>query len=96
MQKLELFLREMDGFTINIPELKLLRQYQSDAVSWISRFDDVVHSVGERDDQESVVDELTCIKKDGTLLKIQGLLCSICIFFEMFNVKPHSNFLFLW
>ncbi|KAL6495161.1 hypothetical protein OROGR_030587 [Orobanche gracilis] len=27
----------MDGFTVNVPELKLLKQYQND-VSWISRF----------------------------------------------------------
>ncbi|KAK1364058.1 hypothetical protein POM88_039619 [Heracleum sosnowskyi] len=24
--------REMDGFTVNVPELKLLRQYQNDAI----------------------------------------------------------------
>lgn len=69
----------MDGFIVDLPELELLRQYQSDAMLWISRFNDVVHNVGERYDQETVVDELTCIKKAGMLLKIQGMLCSIFI-----------------
>lgn len=69
----------MDGFTINIPELRLLRQYHSDAMSWISRFNDVVRSVGERDDLESVVDELTCMKNSGTLLQIQGLFVAYAL-----------------
>ncbi|KAK1366732.1 hypothetical protein POM88_042293 [Heracleum sosnowskyi] len=32
LKQLELFLEEMDGFTVNVPELKLLRQYQNDAI----------------------------------------------------------------
>lgn len=78
-QKLEVLLLELDGFTVNIPELRLLRQYQSDALSWVSRFNGVVKNVHEWEDQESVVDELTSIKKDGALLKIQGSLLSVCV-----------------
>ncbi|KAM7531266.1 hypothetical protein LguiB_034676 [Lonicera macranthoides] len=70
-KKLEVLLLELDGFTVNIPELRLLRQYQSDALSWVSRFNGVVKNIHEWEDQESVVDELTSIKKDGALLKIQ-------------------------
>ncbi|KAK1369439.1 hypothetical protein POM88_035531 [Heracleum sosnowskyi] len=35
--QLELFLEEMDGFTVNVPELKLLRQYQNDAITCTRR-----------------------------------------------------------
>ena len=73
MQQLELFLQEMDGFTVNVPELKLLRQYQKDAVLWISRFQIAVQNSEQCNDLENVVTELTRIIKDGTLLKIQGL-----------------------
>lgn len=74
MQQLELFLEEMDGFTVNVPELKLLRQYRNDAASWISRFNNAVQKSQQFNDLENVVNELTCIMKDGALLKIQGLL----------------------
>ncbi|KAK1374392.1 Lysine-specific demethylase rbr-2 [Heracleum sosnowskyi] len=71
LKQLKLFLEEMDGFTVNVPELKLLRQYQNDAVSWISRFNDAVQNSQQCNDQENVVNELTCIMKDGALLKIR-------------------------
>ncbi|KAK3034555.1 hypothetical protein RJ639_033801 [Escallonia herrerae] len=71
LKKLEGCLGEMSGFTVNIPELELLRQYRNDAVSWFSRFNDVVKNIHEREDQESVVEELTCLKRDGALLKVQ-------------------------
>lgn len=73
MQQLELFLDEMDGFTVNVSELKLLRQYRNDAVSWISRFNSAVQNSQQFNDLENVVSELTCIMKDGALLKIEGL-----------------------
>ncbi|KAL1828382.1 hypothetical protein ACET3Z_006794 [Daucus carota] len=71
LKQLELFLQEMDGFTVNVPELKLLRQYQKDAVLWISRFQIAVQNSEQCNDLENVVTELTRIIKDGTLLKIQ-------------------------
>lgn len=70
----------MDGFTVNVPELKLLRQYQNDAVSWISRFNNAVQNSHQCNDQEDVVNELTCIIKDGALLKIQGLFVMSLLF----------------
>ncbi|KAL6495132.1 hypothetical protein OROGR_030558 [Orobanche gracilis] len=69
-KQLELFLEEMDGFTVNVPELKLLKQYQND-VSWISRFNNAVENSQQFYDQENVFNELTCIMNDGALLKIQ-------------------------
>lgn len=42
-------------------------------MSWKSRFDLVLMNVQEREDQGNVVDELTCIQKDGLLLKIRGM-----------------------
>uniref|UniRef100_A0A5B7BX15 Putative lysine-specific demethylase 5B isoform X4 n=1 Tax=Davidia involucrata TaxID=16924 RepID=A0A5B7BX15_DAVIN len=71
LQELEVLFQELDGFTVNIPELKLLRQCHSDAVSWISHYNNVLMNIHERKDQEHVVDELTCIQKDAALLKIQ-------------------------
>lgn len=73
MQNLEVLIQEYDGFTVNVPELKLLRQYQSDALDWISRFNKIVNSIYEREDQENAVNELICLEKDGSLLKVQGL-----------------------
>ena len=73
LQNVEAFLQEMNNFTVNFPELKLLRHYHADAVSWISRFNDILHGISEREDQHNVVAELTCILKDGASLKIQGL-----------------------
>ncbi|KAK3012539.1 hypothetical protein RJ639_009330 [Escallonia herrerae] len=69
--KLEGFFGEMSGFTVNIPELELLRRYRNDAVAWFSRFKDVVKNIHEREDQEFVVEELTCLERDGALLKVQ-------------------------
>lgn len=72
LQDVEVLLQELDGFTVNIPELKLLSQYHTDAVSWISRFDAVLVSSHEREDQNNAVDELMLILKDGASLRIKG------------------------
>ncbi|EXB37360.1 Lysine-specific demethylase 5A [Morus notabilis] len=71
LKNVEVFLREMDSFTVNVPELKLLREYHADAVCWISRFNDILLNISEREDQHNAVTELTCILKDGASLKIQ-------------------------
>ncbi|KAI3710834.1 hypothetical protein L2E82_40628 [Cichorium intybus] len=71
LKNLQVLVQEYDGFTVNVPELKLLRQYQSDAFCWISRFNKILKNVHEREDQENVVDELICLEKDGSLLKVQ-------------------------
>lgn len=78
-QIVELLLQELDSITVNIPELKLLRQYHGEAVSWISHFNDVCVNIHEREDQENVVDELKCILKQGLSLRIQGLSLGISI-----------------
>lgn len=83
VQNVELFLKEWDAFTVNIQELNLLKQYYSDAISWVSRVNHVLVNVHEREDQENVVDELTQIHGDGLSMKIQGKhtysLCSFLI-----------------
>ncbi|KAM5572478.1 lysine-specific demethylase JMJ17 [Rosa sericea] len=71
LKDIEVLLLEWDAFTVNIPELKLLRQYHTDAVSWNARFEAVLMKVHEREDQHNVVDELEHILKDGATLKIQ-------------------------
>lgn len=71
LKNVEVLLQELESITVNIPELKLLRQYHGDAVSWISHFNDVHVNIHEREDQENVVDELQCILKQGLLLRIQ-------------------------
>ncbi|XP_042755889.1 lysine-specific demethylase JMJ17 isoform X2 [Lactuca sativa] len=71
LKNLEVLVQEYDGFTVNVPELKLLRQYQSDALYWISRFNNILKNAHEREDQENVFDELICLEKDGSLLKVQ-------------------------
>ncbi|XP_057511416.1 lysine-specific demethylase JMJ17-like [Actinidia eriantha] len=71
LKELEALFQEWGDFTVEVPQLKLLRQYQSDAISWISRCNDVLINIHEREDQENVVNELSCIQRDGALLKIQ-------------------------
>ncbi|BBH03352.1 transcription factor jumonji domain-containing protein [Prunus dulcis] len=71
LKDVEVLLQELDGFTVNIPELKLLSQYHTDAVSWISRFDAVLVSSHGREDQNNAVDELMLILKDGASLRIK-------------------------
>lgn len=64
---------------MNVPELKLLRHYHSDAVSWVSRFNDVLGRVHRQEHQHNAVDELTCILEEGLSLKIQGNYCNFMI-----------------
>ncbi|PSS11412.1 Lysine-specific demethylase [Actinidia chinensis var. chinensis] len=71
LKELEALFQEWGDFTVEVPQFKLLRQYQSDAISWISRCNDVLINIHEREDQENVVNELSCIQRDGALLKIQ-------------------------
>ncbi|PSS04169.1 Lysine-specific demethylase [Actinidia chinensis var. chinensis] len=71
LKKLEALFQEWGDFTVDVTQLKLLRQYQSDSISWISRCNDVLINIHEREDQENVVNELSCIQRDGLLLKIQ-------------------------
>ncbi|CAL9030117.1 unnamed protein product [Prunus brigantina] len=71
LKDVEVLLQELAGFTVNIPELKLLSQYHTDAVSWISRFDAVLVSSHEREDQNNAVDKLMLILKDGASLRIK-------------------------
>ncbi|KAJ0811132.1 putative transcription factor & chromatin remodeling JmjC-ARID family [Helianthus annuus] len=71
LKNLEVLIQEYDGFTVNVPELKLLKRYLSDAFDWISHFNNILKDVHEREDQENVVNELICLEKDGSLLKVQ-------------------------
>ena len=67
-----MLLQEMESFSVNIPELRLLKQYQIDVSLWITRFNDIMANVHQREDQQNVIDELNRILKDGQSLKIQG------------------------
>ncbi|XP_059443641.1 lysine-specific demethylase JMJ17 isoform X2 [Corylus avellana] len=71
LKTIEVLLQELNGCTVNIPELKLLRQYHTDALLWISRFNDVLVNINEREDYHNVVDELNSIVTDGGSLTIQ-------------------------
>jgi len=73
-------LQELNSCTVNIPELKLLRQYHAAALLWISQFNDVLVNINEREDYHNVVDELNSILTDGASLRIQGSLVDICNF----------------
>ncbi|KAM2035173.1 hypothetical protein EV2_039190 [Malus domestica] len=70
LEDVEVFLKELDGFTVNTPELKHLRQYHTDAVSWISLLNAVLVNIHEREDQ-NVVNELMLILTDGASLRIK-------------------------
>lgn len=77
MQNVEVLLQELDNFTVNVPELMLLKQCHIDAVSWIARCNELLVNVHERKDQDNVVNELNCLLKDGAALRIQGLFMGI-------------------
>ncbi|KAL3833496.1 hypothetical protein ACJIZ3_008232 [Penstemon smallii] len=71
LKEVKVFLSEWENFTVAIPELQLLRKYYNDTLSWLARVNLVLVNVHEREDQENVVDELTCIQRDGLLLQIR-------------------------
>lgn len=71
LEKLELLVQEFGALVVNIPDLKLLRQYHDDTISWISRFNKILVNIHEREDQETVVDELKCLQRDGSLLRVR-------------------------
>lgn len=71
LKTVELFLQESNGFAVNIPELKLIRQYHDDVVKWNARLNAVMVNVHEREDQHNVIEELNCILRDGLSLKIK-------------------------
>ncbi|KAH6777584.1 transcription factor jumonji domain-containing protein [Perilla frutescens var. frutescens] len=94
LKEIKQFLGEWEDFTVIVPELELLRKYYSDTISWISRFDLVLMNVQEREDQDNIVDELTCIQKDGLLLKIQGMCVLSAPWLpvdELSRVEPELN-----
>ncbi|KAI4315412.1 hypothetical protein L6164_028225 [Bauhinia variegata] len=64
-------LKEWDSFTVDIPELRLLRQYYADAISWVSHFNGVLGTVHERENLDNAVDILKQILEDGLSLKFQ-------------------------
>jgi [histone H3]-trimethyl-L-lysine4 demethylase len=74
MQNVGLLLKEWDSFTVDVPQLRLLRNYHSDAVSWVSHFNDVLGRVHSQEDQHNSVDELKSILEEGLSLKIQGIV----------------------
>ncbi|KAI9117961.1 hypothetical protein K1719_011103 [Acacia pycnantha] len=71
LKNVNLLLKEWDSFMVDVPEVKLLRQYYKDAVSWVSNFNRALGTTHEREDQHNVADELKGILKDGLSLKIQ-------------------------
>lgn len=79
LQIVEVVLQELDGFTVNVPELELLKRYHSDATLWIARLNDILVNIHKRKDQHNVIDELNCILKDGASLRIQGFFLRYAI-----------------
>ncbi|KAE8672486.1 lysine-specific demethylase 5A-like isoform X2 [Hibiscus syriacus] len=70
-EDVEVLLQEMTSFSVNIPELRVLKQYQIDASFWITRFNGIMININQREDRQSVIDELNCLLEDGESLKIQ-------------------------
>ncbi|XP_073316103.1 lysine-specific demethylase JMJ17 [Primulina huaijiensis] len=71
LEEVKQFLSEFEDFTVNIPELNLLRKYYDDITSWKCRVNIVLMNIQEREDQENVVDELIILQRDASLLQIQ-------------------------
>lgn len=101
MQNVGLLLKEWDSFTVDVPELRLLRNYHSDALSWISQFNDVLGRVHRQGDHHNAVDELKSILEKGFSLKIQGIVdyCSFMIVWIFCLFSGHlqwPRFLFMF
>ncbi|KAL2348037.1 hypothetical protein Fmac_002037 [Flemingia macrophylla] len=71
LKNVGLLVTEWDNFPVDVTELKLLRQYHSHAVSWVSHFNDVLGRVQTVEDHHNAVTELNCIFEEGLSLKIQ-------------------------
>jgi histone demethylase JARID1 len=71
LENVEELLHEFDSFSINVPELNILRQYHVDTLSWISRFNDVMVDVREGKDQRKLISDLSSLLRDGASLGIQ-------------------------
>ncbi|KAF8116143.1 hypothetical protein N665_0020s0007 [Sinapis alba] len=72
LKNVEELLHEFDGFfSINIPELDILRQYHVAALSWMSRFSDTMVDVCEGKDQRKLISDLSSLLHDGASLGIQ-------------------------
>lgn len=91
VQDLESLLNKWGGFAVNIPELELLRQYHKDAVSWIARANNILLGISEKEDQETVAHELTCIQKDAALLRVKGLNILVDLLFNSCDLMQTSN-----
>jgi len=91
-----LLLKEWENFAVDVPELKLLRQYHSDTVSWVSHCNDVLGRVHMQEDQHNVVDKLNSIFEAGLSLKIQGIReCCCVIWVNVFIFETHAFIHFL-
>ncbi|CAH9137395.1 unnamed protein product [Cuscuta epithymum] len=82
LKELELLVNEWAAFTVNILELELLKQYHKDALSWVSRAKKILVNISDWEDQELVVDELICLQRDSSCLKVQVKELP-CIEFEL-------------
>ncbi|KAK8584321.1 hypothetical protein V6N13_109707 [Hibiscus sabdariffa] len=71
LKDVEVLLQEMASFNVNIPELRLLKQYLIDASLWITHFNDIMINIHQREDQQSVINELNRLLEDGESLKIE-------------------------
>ncbi|ESQ29025.1 hypothetical protein EUTSA_v10023217mg [Eutrema salsugineum] len=71
LKNVEELLHEFDSFSINIPELNILRQYHVDTLSWMSRFNDTMVDVREGKDQRKLISDLSSLLQDGASLGIQ-------------------------
>ncbi|XVF10610.1 hypothetical protein REPUB_Repub07fG0197400 [Reevesia pubescens] len=71
LKDVEVLLQEMESFSVNMPELRRLKQYQIEASLWIARFNEIMTNAHQRKDQQNVINELNHILEDGQFLKIR-------------------------
>ncbi|XP_065858280.1 lysine-specific demethylase JMJ17 isoform X2 [Euphorbia lathyris] len=71
LEDVESLLQKWNKFKVNVPELMLIKEYHLDTISWIGNCNDLLVDIHEREDQEIVVNQLQCLLKDGSNLRIQ-------------------------
>ncbi|EOA34589.1 hypothetical protein CARUB_v10022146mg [Capsella rubella] len=71
LKNAEELLHEFDNFSINVPELTILRQYYVENLSWISCYNDIMVDVRDGKDQQKLISDLSSLLQDGASLDIQ-------------------------
>eukprot|EP01018_Ginkgo_biloba_P033354 Gb_26073 [translate_table: standard] len=70
LPELEVVLQDAEDFPVSTPELYLLRQYKSNALSWIEHCHNILGNIHQQTDYSKAVEDLTSILTEGRTLRV--------------------------